>query len=149
MRELAQAPNFATLSVILRSGRPMTHVMWVDADEDHVLINTEAHRAKFRAVERDPRVTVTIWQRDDPYTYAEVRGQVVATVRGPGGSRPHRLALAEVPRQGLRRLGDHVRARDPPDRAGDGPLPLSHEARADASSGAATCRIVTPTAVAP
>jgi len=36
-RELAQAPNFATLSVILRSGRPMTHVMWVDADEDHIL----------------------------------------------------------------------------------------------------------------
>jgi PPOX class probable F420-dependent enzyme len=83
VRELAQAPNFATLSVILRSGRPMTHVMWVDADENHVLINTEAHRAKFRAVERDPRVTVTIWQRDDPYTYAEVRGQVIETVRGP------------------------------------------------------------------
>jgi len=82
VRALAQAPNFATLSVILRSGRPMTHVMWVDADEDHVLINTEAHRAKFLAVERDPRVTVTIWQRDDPYTYAEVRGQVVATVGG-------------------------------------------------------------------
>lgn len=81
-RELAQAPNFATLSVIMRSGRPMTHVMWVDADEDHVLINTEVHRAKFRAVERDPRVTVTIWQRDDPYTYAEVRGRVVATIRG-------------------------------------------------------------------
>ena len=82
VRGLAQAQNFATLSVILRSGRPMTHVMWVDADEDHVLINTEAHRAKFRAVERDPRVTVTVWQRDDPYTYAEVRGQVVATTRG-------------------------------------------------------------------
>jgi PPOX class probable F420-dependent enzyme len=82
-REFAQAPNFATLSVILRSGRPMTHVMWVDADENHVLINTEVHRAKFRAVERDPRVTVTIWQRDDPYTYAEVRGQVLETVRGP------------------------------------------------------------------
>jgi PPOX class probable F420-dependent enzyme len=83
VRQLAQAPNFANLSVILRSGRPMTHVMWVDADADHVLINTEAHRAKFRAVERDPRVTVTIWQRGDPYTYAEVRGQVVETVRGP------------------------------------------------------------------
>jgi PPOX class probable F420-dependent enzyme len=83
VRELAQAPNFATLSVILRSGRPMTHVMWVDADDDHVVINTELHRAKFEAVERDPRVTVTIWQRDDPYTYAEVRGQVVGTVRGP------------------------------------------------------------------
>jgi len=83
VRELAEAPNFAALSVLLRSGRPMTHVMWVDADDDHVLINTESHRAKFKAVERDPRVTVTIWQRDDPYTYAEVRGQVVETVRGP------------------------------------------------------------------
>ncbi len=83
VRDLAQAPNFAALSVILRSGRPMTHVMWVDADDDHVLINTEVHRAKFRAVQRDPRVTVTIWQRDDPYTYAEVRGRVIETVRGP------------------------------------------------------------------
>jgi PPOX class probable F420-dependent enzyme len=82
-RELAQGANFAALSVLLRSGRPMTHVMWVDADDDHVLINTEVHRAKFRAVARDPRVTVTIWKREDPYTYAEVRGRVVETVRGP------------------------------------------------------------------
>jgi PPOX class probable F420-dependent enzyme len=83
VRELARAPNFATLSVILRSGVPMTHVMWVDVDDDHVLINTELHRAKFAAVKRDPRVTVTIWRLDDPYTYAEVRGRVVDTVQGP------------------------------------------------------------------
>lgn len=82
-RQLAQAPNFAALTVLLPSGAPMTHVMWVDADDDHVLINTEVHRAKFGAVRRDPRVTVTIWQRDDPYTYAEVRGRVVETVHGP------------------------------------------------------------------
>ena len=30
-----------------------------------------------------PRVTVTIWDRDDPYHYAEVRGEVVETVTGP------------------------------------------------------------------
>ena len=83
VRELAHGPNFATLTVILRSGQPMTHVMWVDANDDHILLNTEVHRAKFRAIERDPRVTVTIWKRDDPYTYAEVRGRVVETVRGP------------------------------------------------------------------
>jgi PPOX class probable F420-dependent enzyme len=82
VRELARAANFATLSVILRSGQPMTHVMWVDADDDHVLLNTEVHRAKFEAIERDPRVTVTIWKRDDPYTYAEVRGRVIKKVRG-------------------------------------------------------------------
>ena len=51
------------------------------------------HRAKFRAVERDPRVTVTIWEKDDPYTYAEVRGRVVETVRGPE-ARAHIDALS-------------------------------------------------------
>jgi len=94
VRDLAQAANFATLSVILRSGAPMTHVMWVDADDDHVLINTEVHRAKFRAVQRDPRVTVTVWRREDPYTYAEVRGRVVETVRGPE-ARAHIDRLAQ------------------------------------------------------
>lgn len=83
VRELAQGANFAALTVHLRSGAAMTHVMWVDADDEHVLVNTEVHRAKFKAVERDPRVTVMIWARDDPYTYAEVRGRVVETVRGP------------------------------------------------------------------
>ena len=93
VRELAHAANFATLSVILRSGQPMTHVMWVDADDDHVLVNTEVHRAKFKAIERDPRVTVTIWKRDDPYTYAEIRGRVVEIVRGPE-ARAHIDALS-------------------------------------------------------
>jgi PPOX class probable F420-dependent enzyme len=91
---LAQGPNFAALTVNLASGRAMTHVMWVDADDDHVLINTEVHRAKFKAVERDPRVTVMIWDRDDPYSYVEVRGTVVATTRGQE-ARDHIDALAQ------------------------------------------------------
>ena len=94
VRELAHAANFATLTVNLSSGAAMTHVMWVDADDDHVLINTETHRAKFRAVGRDPRVTVMIWVKDDPYTYAEVRGRVVATVGG-AEARAHIDALSQ------------------------------------------------------
>ena len=82
IRDLAREANFAAFTVLLRSGQPMTHVMWVDADDDHVLINTEVHRAKYEAVRRDPRVTVTIWRRDDPYRFAEVRGRVVETVTG-------------------------------------------------------------------
>ena len=72
----------------------MTNVMWVDADDEHVLINTEVHRAKFKAVERDPRVTVMIWERDNPYSYVEVRGRVVATTRGQE-ARDHIDALAQ------------------------------------------------------
>ena len=94
IRDLAQAANFAAFTVRLGSGDAMTHVMWVDADDDHVLINTEVHRAKFKAVEREPRVTVTIWVKDDPYTYGEVRGRVVEIVRGPE-ARAHIDALSQ------------------------------------------------------
>ena len=80
--ELARGKNFATLTTMLPSGYPMTHVMWVDADEDHVLINTEVHRAKYKNVQRDPRVSVTIIDAANPYRYAEVRGDVVEEIRG-------------------------------------------------------------------
>jgi PPOX class probable F420-dependent enzyme len=83
VRQLAKGRNFAAFTTLLPDGRPMTHVMWVDCDDEHVLINTETHRQKARNVRRDPRVTVTIWDRDDPYHYAEVRGEVVEAVAGP------------------------------------------------------------------
>jgi nitroimidazol reductase NimA-like FMN-containing flavoprotein (pyridoxamine 5'-phosphate oxidase superfamily) len=52
-----------------------------DADDDHLQINTEVHRQKFKNVQRDPRVTLTIWERADPYRFVEVRGEAVGTTR--------------------------------------------------------------------
>jgi PPOX class probable F420-dependent enzyme len=83
VRRLAEGRNFAVLTTLLPDGHPMTHVMWVDCDDEHVVMNTEIHRQKARNIARDPRVTVTIWDADDPYRYAEVRGEVVETVTGP------------------------------------------------------------------
>lgn len=83
VRRLATGTNFATLTTLLPDGTPQSHVMWVDADDEHILINTEVHRAKFRNLQRDPRATLTIWERDDPYRFAEVRGHAVAFVTGP------------------------------------------------------------------
>jgi len=80
--ELARGQNFAALTTLLPGGHPQTQVMWVDANETHLLINTEVHRQKFRNVERDPRVTVTIWDKEDPYRFVEVRGEVVEKVKG-------------------------------------------------------------------
>jgi len=93
IRDLARGPNFAALTIIPPSGHPMTHVMWIDADDDHVLINTEEHRAKAKAMDTDGRVTVAIMDRDNPYHYAEVRGRVVGTVTGDA-ARAHIDALA-------------------------------------------------------
>lgn len=94
LREFATGPHFAMLTTLLSDGSPQTHVMWVDADDEHVLINTEVHRQKFRNVQRDPRVAVSIWDKDNPYRFVEVRGEVVATVRGQE-ARDHIDALAK------------------------------------------------------
>lgn len=83
IKSLAQGPNFGTITTLLKDGSPVTHVMWVDADDEHFLINTEVHRAKFKNIGRDPRVSVTVWDASDPYIYCEVRGRVVETVTGP------------------------------------------------------------------
>ena len=93
VRRLAKGKNFAAFTTLLADGQPMTHVMWVDCDDEHVLINTERHRQKYKNVRRDPRVTVTIWDQDEPYRYAEVRGEVVETVAGPE-ARAHIDALS-------------------------------------------------------
>ena len=77
----------------LPGGAIGTHLMWVDADRDHLLINTEVHRAKYRAMQADPQVTITVWDAKNPYAYAEVRGHVDGEIRGPR-AREHIDALS-------------------------------------------------------
>ena len=94
IRDLARGKNFGSISFHLPSGSIATHVMWVDADDDHVLVNTEVHRAKYRAIEANPNVTVAIWSAENTYAYGEVRGTVASEVRGPA-ARAHIDALAQ------------------------------------------------------
>jgi hypothetical protein len=83
IKELASVgSNFGTVSLQLPSGAIASHVMWVDADDDHIMFNTEIHRAKFRALGPGSPVTMTVWKGDNPYAYAEVRGHVAETVGG-------------------------------------------------------------------
>lgn len=58
-------------------------MVWVDCDDDHIVINTEVELRKYKNVQADPRVTITIWDKKNPYVFAEVRGRVVQTVTGP------------------------------------------------------------------
>ena len=83
VRTLAQGKNFAALTTLMPDGQPQTHVMWVSCDDEHLLINTEVHRRKFKNIAADPRVSVAIWDAENPYSFAEVRGRVVETITGP------------------------------------------------------------------
>ena len=82
IRNLAQAKNFAIVTTMLPSGLPMSHAMWIDADDHHVLINTETGRTKYKNVRRDPAMTVVIVDDGNFYRFAEVRGRVAEMITG-------------------------------------------------------------------
>ncbi len=92
--KLANGKNFAAFTTMLTDGMPMTQLMWVDASKDHVFLNTEVHRRKYKNVVADPRVVVTVIDATNPYHYVEVRGRVVEEVRGPE-ARAHIDRLSE------------------------------------------------------
>ncbi|HWN27164.1 MAG TPA: PPOX class F420-dependent oxidoreductase [Actinomycetospora sp.] len=80
--ELASGRNFASVSTLLPSGRIQTQVLWVGIKDGSLVINTETHRKRFENIEKDARITVLIRDEQDPYRYAEVRGQVERTTTG-------------------------------------------------------------------
>ena len=80
--ELASGKNFASVSTLLPSGRIQTQVLWVGIKDGSLVINTETHRKRFENIEEDARITVLIRDEQDPYRYAEVRGQVTRTTTG-------------------------------------------------------------------
>ena len=93
-KTLASGGNFAVLTTLMEDGTPQSHVMWVDHDDEHILINTEIHRQKYKNISRDPRATVTIIEASNAYSYAEVRGTVVDEIHGTA-AREHIDALSQ------------------------------------------------------
>lgn len=85
---LARGANYAAVTTLLPDGHPQTQITWVDADDEHLLINTPSQTQKARNARRDPPVTVTIWNATNPFQYVEVRG-TVTEIRGPEDATPH------------------------------------------------------------
>ena len=83
VRELAQGPNDAVTTTVMPDGSLQSLITWVDADDDHILVNTETERQRARNVRRDPRITVLVFDGDSWWGGAEVRGRVVEIVGGP------------------------------------------------------------------
>ncbi|MET0692852.1 MAG: PPOX class F420-dependent oxidoreductase [Propionibacteriaceae bacterium] len=83
LRRLASGPNFAILATVNPDGSPQTSVVWVGLDGDDLVFSIVDGRRKVRNMRREPRVSVTIIDHEDPYNYGEIRG--LATIEPEGG----------------------------------------------------------------
>jgi PPOX class probable F420-dependent enzyme len=73
---------FAVLATVSPSGAPQSSVIWVKRDGNAVLFSTIRGRLKTRYMEQNPRVSLCLYDPDDPYAYVEIRGEVSITEQG-------------------------------------------------------------------
>ncbi len=81
-RTVFDAPEFATVATNQPDGQPQLSVVWITRDGDDLLLSTIKGRQKHRNLVRDPRATVLVHPKDNPYSYVEVRGSVTITEEG-------------------------------------------------------------------
>jgi PPOX class probable F420-dependent enzyme len=93
LRELLDARAFATLSTVNSDGSPQSSVIWATYEDDHVVFSTILGRRKTRNMQRDPRVSLCVYDPAHAYRYVEVRGTVSLTEDG-GPELIQQLSLA-------------------------------------------------------
>jgi PPOX class probable F420-dependent enzyme len=77
VKTFLEKPNFAVLATQSRSGRVQATPVWFVRTGGEILINTSAGRTKLRNMEANPRVTLAIVDRENPYRYVQIQGRVV------------------------------------------------------------------------
>ena len=72
--ELLSEPQIATVATVMPDGSPQLTPVWVDTDGEAILFNTAKGRVKHRNLVRNPKVAVTVVDKDDFYRLVNVRG---------------------------------------------------------------------------
>lgn len=70
-------PNFAHLATLDPDGFPQASAMWVMRDGDRIVFNTLQGRRKWRNLQTDDRVAISISPAADPYVNYSIQGRVV------------------------------------------------------------------------
>ena len=91
MKDLLESKALAQVATVTPSGWPRTSPMWFDWDGERVLLSHTKARAKYRDVQANPRVAVSIVDPANSGRYVEIRGGVEVE-DDPDKTLIHRLA---------------------------------------------------------
>ena len=82
VKALLDKRNHAVVTTLGEDGAPHSTVVWVDVQDGRLALNSAVGRAWPTNLERDPRLTVVVYDEDNPYDYVEVRGTAKGTTEG-------------------------------------------------------------------
>ncbi|HEY5630561.1 MAG TPA: PPOX class F420-dependent oxidoreductase [Nitrososphaeraceae archaeon] len=69
--------NFAFLATLSKDGSPQVTPIWIDIDDTTILVNTAEGRIKQKNVSRDPRVSISLVDEENPYSMVTIKGRVI------------------------------------------------------------------------
>jgi PPOX class probable F420-dependent enzyme len=75
-KALFDSKALGMLGIVSEDGSAQVTPVWITRDGDTPIFNTVTGRSKEQIMRRDPRVTLTIVDPGDPYSYVELRGRV-------------------------------------------------------------------------
>jgi len=75
-KTLLEGKNFATVATLNADGSPQATIVWIDTDGENVIFNTADGRLKPKNIRRDARVSVCVFNMENPYQQAMITGHV-------------------------------------------------------------------------
>ncbi len=75
--DLLHTATLAHVATIGPKGEPHNGPVWFDWDGKHIRFSQTKARQKFRNLERDPRLALSLVDPNNPYRSLEIRGKVV------------------------------------------------------------------------
>ena len=92
VKELLEQPNYAVVSTVNDDGSIHNTIVWIGSEGDRVAVNSALGRVWPTNLQRDPRVTVLVYEADNPYHFVEIRGTATG---GTDGADEHINALTK------------------------------------------------------
>jgi PPOX class probable F420-dependent enzyme len=75
--KLVEDKNLAFVATLMKNGSPQITPVWIDLVDGIIVVNTAEGRVKQRNVSRDPRVALSIVDKNDPYNMVTIQGRVI------------------------------------------------------------------------
>jgi PPOX class probable F420-dependent enzyme len=82
---LLERPLYGHLATVRPDGSPQVNAMWFAWDGERLRFTHTTKRQKYRNIEANPRVAMSVIDPDNPYRFLEVRGVVEEIVPDPTG----------------------------------------------------------------
>ncbi|MBV8221589.1 MAG: PPOX class F420-dependent oxidoreductase [Solirubrobacterales bacterium] len=82
VRKLLSERNHGVISTLNPDGSVLSTIAWVSGENGTIALNSAKGRRWPANLERDPRVTVLVYEEGNPYNYVEIRGKAKATTEG-------------------------------------------------------------------